>query len=117
MASYYASRDSWWWGYYLEFFCAAIVPIVMLRHYADPYVHWLIFVICGLAWTLSLSLVLLAPIDISETIHQRCAHTSYDWVGVFQLAGGTYTWENYAMAVSRGVQLQPLWIIPTAAVS
>jgi hypothetical protein len=38
-------------------------------------VHWLLFVICGCAWSLALTLVLLAPIDISETLHERCVHT------------------------------------------
>eukprot|EP01051_Picozoa_sp_SAG22_P012171 SAG22_NODE_1242_length_5026_cov_2.748731_1_plen_261_part_00 len=96
MQSYFEARESWFFGYYVEFLIACVAPALMLRHYADPYVHWLIFVICGGAWTLSFSLLLLAPVDISETMHARCVHTSYEWVGMFELAGGSYTWENYA---------------------
>jgi hypothetical protein len=41
------------------------VPFALLRHYASPFVQWSVLAMCGVAWSLSLAMVALAPLDLA----------------------------------------------------
>ena len=89
-----ATREEVWQGYYVLAAATVALPFWLLRRFATPLMSWVVLAMCGLGWAISLSMIVLAPLDLSLTFHQRCLHTELEWAGRFELrANETYSWE------------------------
>lgn len=89
---YLSTRDDVWVGYYVLAFCTLSSPFLLLRHYSNPLSNPLVIAMCGIGWGISVAMIVLAPLDLSGTYHQRCLHTELEWAGQFELQNATYSW-------------------------